>query len=178
MFAGLIPPPPPKLCAFLLRILVVPNPSLICTACCTEENTKPPGSRYIALFVIQIPAQSAGLWIAVSLWYLPSAALQGLWQVGSGVRYRNFCFIQLSSHPTHLHCMGDSATSGSSQNTKTTKCLGWTFIYCNGTVIFQYEILAEALQDNLAENIRYCKEKTYTTLINCKYFKATTKHIS
>lgn len=111
---------------------------LLC--CCTEENTKPPGSKCIALIVIQIPAQSAGLWMAV-IFALGSSS-------GSltGVRrskVQKFCFIQLSSHPTHLHWMGDTAISGRSQNTKTTKCLGWTFIYCNRTVIFQYEILVK-----------------------------------
>lgn len=47
--------------------------------------------------------------------------------------------------------------------------VGHLFIV-NRTVISQHEILVEALQNSLTENIKYCKEN-HIHIANCKQFK-------
>lgn len=82
------------------------------------------GFKYVASLVIQIQpkAQEGGVTVSVNF---------ALWQVCAGVSYRNLF------NTAQLYGMGDSAISGSLKNTRTTECLGWTFVYYSRTAASQ-----------------------------------------
>lgn len=107
-----------KLCAFLLRKPRLRNTALLLCYCEEEKNKF---RIQICSFVSNLnPAQSTGWWVTVSVNF-------ALWQVCAGVSYRNLF------NTAQLCGMGDSAISGSLKNTRTTECLGWTFVYYSRT---------------------------------------------